>query len=302
MDEYRKQLSWAKLRVGVVVTAALTVLFLTVLFAGNIERIFSKKAVVYALFHDVKGLRTGAPVWFSGVQIGSVQSLKLDGGERITVGLSIDQSSLAYLKKDSLANIFTLGLLGDKYVELGPGSKEAEGLKAGDTITGWPRPEIKEEISRFVDQIESRKGSLGRLLEEDTLYRDLAASARDIKLFAATLKGSEGTINKFIKDPALYERFVKASQSIDDFARKLSASKGTVNRLIEDESLYRNVNDAALKLNALLDKINKGEGTVGSLINNRETSEEIQKTLKELNALVKDMRENPKKYFQFSLF
>jgi phospholipid/cholesterol/gamma-HCH transport system substrate-binding protein len=301
MDDYRKQLSWAKLRVGLVVSGALLALFLTVLFAGNIERLFSKRATVYAVFDDVKGLRTGAPVWFSGVQIGSVQSLKLDG-EMITVALSIDQSSLAYLKTDSLANIFTLGLLGDKYVELSPGSKDAAALKAGDTITGWPRPDIKEEVSRFVGRIEGKKGSLGRLLEEDTLYRDLAASARDIKLFAAALKDSKGTLDKLVRDPSLYERFVKASQSLDTFAQKLSSSKGTVNRLIEDESLYENLNSASVKLNVLLDKINRGEGTVGSLVNNREASEELQKTLKELNALVKDMREHPKKYFQFSIF
>jgi phospholipid/cholesterol/gamma-HCH transport system substrate-binding protein len=302
MDEYRKQLSWAKLRVGIVVTAALLVLFLTVLFAGNIERLFSRKAVVFAVFDDVKGLRTGAPVWFSGVQIGSVQSLKLEEGEKITVGLSIDQSSLAYLKTDSLANILTLGLLGDKYVELSPGTKEAAMLKEGDTITGSPRPDIKEEVSRIVDRIESRKGSLGRLLEEDTLYRDLAASVRDIKVFAAALKDSKGTLDKLVRDPSLYDRFEKASQSIDAFAQRLAASKGTMNRLIEDESLYRNVDEAAAKLNALLDKINRGEGTVGSLVNDREASDELKKTLKELNALVKDMRENPKKYFQFSIF
>lgn len=301
MDDYRKQLSWAKLRVGLVVSGALLALFLTVLFAGNIERLFSKRATVYAVFDDVKGLRTGAPVWFSGVQIGSVQSLKLDG-EMITVALSIDQSSLAFLKTDSLANILTLGLLGDKYVELSPGSKDAAVLKAGDTITGWPRPDIEEEVSRFVDQIEGKKGSISRLLEEDTLYRDLAASARDIKLFAAALKDSKGTLDKLVRDPSLYERFVKASQSLDTFAQKLSSSKGTMNRLIEDESLYENLNSASVKLNVLLDKINRGEGTVGSLVNNREASEELQKTLKELNALVKDIREHPKKYFQFSIF
>ncbi len=302
MDDYKKQLSWAKLRIGVVVTAALLVLFMTVLFAGNIERLFTPRATLYAQFDDVKGLRRGAPVWFSGVQIGSVDSLHLRAGEKITVVLAIDQHVLPLLKQDSRASILTLGLLGDKYVEISPGSKEAEVIKSGDTIRGTPHPEIDEELSRLIDRIESPKGSLGRLLGEDTLYRDLSASVRDIRLFAATLRESEGTVNKIIKDPALYNRFVKASRSLDSFAQKLSSSKGTVNRLIEDESLYENLNAAAVKLNVLLDKVNKGEGTVGTLVNNREAGEELQKTLKELNALVKDMRENPKKYFQFSVF
>lgn len=302
MDDYRKRLSWAKLRVGIVVTAALLILLFTVLFAGNIERFFAPRTALFALFDDVKGLRRGAPVWFSGVQIGSVDSLSLNAGEQITVVLAVERNALQFLKQDSRASILTLGLLGDKYVEVSPGSKEAEGLKPGDTISGTSRPELNEALSRFADKIENQRGSLGRLLEEDTFYRDLSAAAQDIRLFAAGLRKSEGTVNKIIKDPALYDRFVKASESLDGFARRLSTSKGTVSRLIEDESLYENLNTAALKLNVLLDKVNKGDGTVGSLVNNRETGEELQKTLKELNNLVKDMRENPKKYFQFSVF
>jgi len=301
MYDYRKQLAWSKLKVGIVVTSALLILLLAILFAGNIQNLLAPQATIYAAFHDVKGLRSGAPVWFAGVQIGSVKSINFTG-DRITATIKIDRDALAYLKKDSEASILTLGLLGDKYIEMSPGSKESVALKSRDTITGLTRPEINEELSRLVGGVGGKKGSLGRLLEDDTLYRDLSSSARDIRLFAETLKASDGSVNKFIKDPALYERFVKASQSLDAFAQRLASSKGTVNRLIEDESLYENVNAAAAKLNIILDKINKEEGSFGKLVNNKEVAEELRSTLKEIDSLVKDIKEHPSKYFKISVF
>ena len=302
MFDSHKHVTWAKLRVGSVITLGLAVIFFAILFAENIEHLFIPQAAVYAEFSDVKGLRSGAPVWFSGVQIGSVKSLRFAKGEKITAALAIDKSSLLYLKKDSVASIITMGLLGDKYVEMSPGSRDAAPLRPGDTISGSPRPEISDELKRVIEGVETSNGSLARLLRDDTVYRDLSASLKDIKAFAAMLKSSEGTISRVIKDPALYDRFVKASKSLDSFSEKLATSKGTVNKLVEDASLYENMNGAAIRLNAILEKIDKGEGSVGTLITDRQVADELRSTLKEINALAKDIKEHPKKYFSFSLF
>ncbi|HET6364236.1 MAG TPA: MlaD family protein [Nitrospirota bacterium] len=302
MFDSHKHVTWAKLRVGIVITLGLAVIFFAILFAESIVRLFTPQATVYAEFSDVKGLRSGAPVWFSGVQIGSVKSLRFEKGEKITAALGIDKSALSYLKKDSVSSILTMGLLGDKYVEMSPGSREAPSLQPGDTISGSPRLEISEELKRVIEDVQTSKGSIARLLRDDTLYRDLSASMKDIKVFAAMLKSSEGTISKVIKDPALYDRFVKASKSLDSFSEKLATSRGTVNKLVEDASLYENMNAAAIRLNAILEKIDRGEGSVGKLITDRQVADELRSTLKEINALTKDIKEHPKKYFSFSLF
>ncbi len=302
MYDYKQKFIWSSLRVGTVVTAGLAVLLLAILFAGDIGKLVSPRVVMSASFRDVKGLRAGAPVWFAGVQVGSVRSIQLTADERIIATMNIDKSARAYLKKDSTATIRTLGLLGDKYVELSMGSRDAPALMPEDKMEGKTPPEIGEELTQFVDRIESERGTLGRLIREDTLYRDLAASARDIRSFARELKASEGTLNKMISDPEVYQRFLKASESLDVFAKRLAESKGTMRRLIDDESLYVNMNAATLKLSAVLDRIDKGEGAMGSLISDRELKEDLRSTVKELNELVKDIKKNPKKYFEFSIF
>src|SRR4030067_315751 len=176
MYDYRKQLALSKLKVGAVAPAPLFILLLAILFAGNIQNLFAPQSTIYATFRDVKGLRSGAPVWFTGVQIGSVKSISFTG-DMITAAMKIDRDALAYLKKDSEASILTLGLLGDKYIEVSAGSKESGGPKHKDTIVGSTRREINEEWSRLVGGVGGKKGSLGRLREDDPLYRALSSSS-----------------------------------------------------------------------------------------------------------------------------
>jgi phospholipid/cholesterol/gamma-HCH transport system substrate-binding protein len=283
------------------VTAGLGVLFLAILFSGSIRSFFSPRTTVTAVFTDVKGLRPGAPVWFAGVQVGSVRSLKFEQG-RIVTTLSIDLSALPYLKKDSAARIMTMGLMGDKYVELAPGTRDAAPLEAGAEIGGASPPEIAEELQRFVSGVEGGKGSLAMLLRDESLYRDLAVSARDIKAFAAMLRSSEGTLAKTIRDPAVYDRFQKASASLEAFSDRLVSSRGTLQRLVDDASLYENMNRAAERMNKILERVESGQGSLGTLVKDREVAEEIRLTLKELKGLAKDMREHPKRYFDISVF
>ena len=186
-------------------------------------------------------------------------------------------------------------------MDISTGSKGSECLKDSDTVLGQTILALFKELSQLIEKIENKKGSVGRLLEEDRFYGELFTPAKDIRMIAETLKTSEGTINKLIKDPVLYNRFLKASLSLDSFMEKISP-KGTMNKFIEDASLYNNVNAAAVKLNIFLEAVNKGEGPVGSLLNNTELRNEMHMTLKELNELIKDVKENPKKYFKFSIF
>ena len=175
MFETKKEIRWSKIKVGLVVTIALLVLLGAVFFAGNIQTLFLKEVDLRIQFPSVEGLRRGAPVWVLGLEEGTVGDMRLDPLYGVVVDISIHKNAMRYLKKDSEATILTMGLLGDKYIEVGVGSKEAGALRSGDIIAGTSRPEIGEEMSRLVDIVESPRGSVGRLFKEDALYRDLAA-------------------------------------------------------------------------------------------------------------------------------
>ncbi|MBM4129041.1 MAG: MCE family protein, partial [Nitrospira sp.] len=265
MYEIKKQLMWSKLKVGLVITIALTILFLTVFFAGAIKKLFTKEVKLKAQIQNVQGLRRGAPVWISGVEVGSVRSIQLDPEHGTVVILSVEKNALEFLRKDSEASVLTMGLLGDKYVELGGGSPEAEAIKPEDMIKGNVQTgftEIMEtsatsiqklsdfigRMEDFIEEIERGRGTLSLLLKDPSLYENLRDTTKTLSLIAMELKEGQGTLKLLFQDPSLYNRMFAATSSFETFTRKLNEGQGTLSRLAEDPELYENLNRASRQL------------------------------------------------------
>jgi phospholipid/cholesterol/gamma-HCH transport system substrate-binding protein len=326
MFDMKKQLMWAKLKVGLVITLALLTLFITVFFAGGIQYIFSPKVQIKAQIKDVRGLRRGSPVWISGIEIGYVKSIGLNPEYGTLVTMSINKDALNFVKKDSKASVMTMGLLGDKYIELGTGSSHAEPIKPGDMIKGTTQLEIQdivnassvslEKITNFVDKLgnfiekfEKGKGTIAKFLTDPSLYNNLKETTTTLTMMLKDFKESKGTMKMFIEDPSLYNKLLSTTSSMEEFSRKLNEGSGTLKRLVEDPEIYENLDTASKQLSLILKRIDAGEGLAGSLVSDNDLAIETKDTLVELKSsvtefkeLIKDVREHPDKYFKFSIF
>lgn len=326
MFDIKKQLMWSKLKVGIVITIALLVLFFTVFFAGGLEDMLSPKTDIQAKIKDVKGLRNGSPVWIAGVEIGSVKNMKLHEEHGTIITMSIRQDLLNFIKKDSVATVQTMGLLGDKYVELSPGSPDAMAVSKGDVIEGKSQLEIKDlmdasagsisKITDFVDtldiflkKIEKSEGTVGKLINDPSVYQNLSDSTKKLSMILQDFDTSKGTLGLLIKDPTLYNKLMAVTVKVEDLTAKISQGEGTLGRLVSDPTLYENLNDASQKLSSIAQSINEGEGIAGSLLKDKEMAKELKQTvtnlkdvIDELKLLTKDIKEQPKKYFKFSVF
>lgn len=326
MFDIKKQLMWSKLKVGIVITTALFVLFFTVFFAGGLERIFSPKVEIQAKIKDVKGLRNGSPVWLAGVEIGSVKDMKLHDEYGTIITLSIRQDLLNFIKKDSVATVQTMGLLGDKYIELTAGSPGSKPISKGDIIEGKAQLEIKDlvdasagsiskitdfvdKLDKFIVKIEQSEGTIGKLINDPSLYKNLTDSTKKLSTILNDFETSNSTLNMLIKDPTLYNKLITATSKIEGLTTKIDAGEGTLGRLVSDPSLYENLNMASQKLSSIAQSINEGEGIAGVLVKDRELAKELKQTvvnlkdvIEELKLLTKDIKEQPKKYFKFSVF
>jgi phospholipid/cholesterol/gamma-HCH transport system substrate-binding protein len=326
MFDMKKQLMWSKLKVGLVITLALLTLFMTVFFAGNIQDIFSPKVQIKAQIKDVRGLRVGSPVWISGIEIGSVKSIELNPEYGTLVTMSINKDALKFVKKDSKASVITMGLLGDKYIELSTGSTHAEPIKPGDMIKGITQLEIQdivnassvslEKITDFVDKLgnfiekfEKSKGTIAKFMTDPSLYDNLKETTTTLAMILKDFKESKGTMKMFIEDPSLYNKMLSTTSSMEEFSRKLNKGSGTLKRLVEDPEIYENLDKASKQLSLILKRIDAGEGLAGSLVSDKELAIETKDTLVELKSsvtefkeLIKDLREHPDKYFKFSIF
>lgn len=326
MFDIKKQLMWSKLRVGVVVTVSLIIILLTVFFAGGLESLFSPKIHVFAEITDVRGLRNGSPVWYAGVEVGSVRNIRLDAKYGTLVTLSINKSDTQFIKKDSVATVMTMGLLGDKYVEISNGTPGSESIKSGDIITGKIQLEIKdivdatavslskvtdivEKMGVFIDKIDKSQGSLGKFINDPSLYDNLKESTRALSASLKEYENSNGSLKQFIKDPTLYAKMSDAASSLNEFSLKLSQGNGSLQKLMSDPSMYNNLDKASKQLSDVLAGIEAGRGVAGSLVKDDELARQVKESIAGLNKVVielkdltRDVKENPRRYFKFSLF
>ena len=326
MFDMKRQLMWSKLKVGVVITLALITLFFTVFFAGGIEGLLSPKINLKAQIQDVKGLRQGSPVWLSGIEIGSVRSIHLHPEFGTVVTLSVNKSAMKYVKKDSHASVLTMGLLGDKYVELSAGTHDAASIQPGDMIAGAAQLELKDvmetgtvsiqrmsdfikKLDNLLTKIEKGEGSLSKLLIDPALYDNLADATKSLSLGLKDFRHAQGTLKLLVEDPSLYNNLLAASSSLEGLSRKMNESSGTLKKMIEDPALYNrlltttvSLEEFSTRFNSVLEKIDKGDGLAGTIVNDKELAKELKDTVAELRQLVKDIKTDPKKYFKFSVF
>lgn len=303
MFDIKKKLRWSKLRAGLIITIALLLLFFTVFFAGSIDKIFSPTIQISADIGDVRGLRQGAPVWISGVEVGSVTDISLNPQGGTVVTMSLKKSDLKFVRTDSVATVLTLGLLGDKYVELSPGSPQSPPIGPGEMIKGASPVEMKdimetaamsvkkmndfiEKLGHLVTKVETSKGTLAKLLEDPALYNNLEEATKSLSRIAADINGRRGSLGMLISDRSLYDRLTKASSSMEEFSGKLAAGSGTLNKLIEDPTLYDRLSGTAASMEAFSRKLNKGSGTLSKLVEDPELYDNLNKASVQLSLIL----------------
>lgn len=303
MFDLKKQIRWAEITSGIIISLALIILFFGVFFAGSIERIINPKVRIKATLSDVKGLKKGAPVWVYGLEEGSVEDISLEPQHGTVVTISVYKKVLGVLKKDATASVLTMGLLGDKYVELSPGSPNAVPLSPGDMIRGTAQIDLKDvmetggesirkvtdfidKVGRIVEKIETSKGTLSRFLEDPSLYDNLKESSRNLAAITGDIRGGQGTIGLLVKDTSLYERLSASSKSLERFSRKLERGSGTLNKLLEDDLLYAKLVGAASSAEEVGKKLNSPSGTIGKLIADPELYQNLNLASKRLNSIL----------------
>jgi phospholipid/cholesterol/gamma-HCH transport system substrate-binding protein len=319
MFEIKKQLAWSKLKIGIVISIALLTLLLTVVFTGDIADIISPKELIKIYIRDVVGLRTGSPVWLAGIEVGSVRSIDLSPQYGTVVTVAVNRNVLGYLKKDSRATVRTMGLLGDKYVELSSGSSAAPALRHGEMLEGAAETgaqdmvatgevllkkmdDVVGQLGALIATIGEGQGTVAQLLKDPALYNNLKDVSKRLSEMAAAIQNGKGSAGKLIGDDLLYNRLLAASESMERFGSKLDNDQGTLKRLVEDPQVYENLAQASGRLSSILQRVEKGEGTAGLLVRDEELAHELKDAIKELKGLTSDIRKDPKKYFKFSIF
>lgn len=352
----KEKVNWAQLRVGILGIVALFFIALLIFLLTGSMTWFKKQVTLHVYVSDAAGLTEGSPVRVNGIGAGSVTGVELSGQTDpqrvIKVDFDVDQDMLKQIPSDSIGAIASDNLLGStKFLQITKG-KSPQPVQAGATLTASNTQEfqqlvqqgfgvldsaqaILQRIEAIVGQIEVGKGTIGKLLVDETLYNTLQATVNQVQLLATTLNSRTGTIGRLINDTALYDQVQTTIGRVDQIARGIQEGQGTAGLILKDPKLYNDLDKSVNQLNTILANLNAGKGTAGQLLNNDQIAKQISTTLnkinltidkvnsgegtigqllvnpqlydaatgttRELHALLKDFRANPKKFLRIKL-
>jgi len=203
-----------KLRIGIFTFIGLLVLVLAIFFIGNQKNMFSSTFGVYGTFKNVNGLQVGNNMRFAGINVGVVENISIVNDSTVRVDLTLNNSVKKFIKKDSKISIGSDGLMGDKLVVIAPGGvTSSEEVKPGGQLASVNPLDVDRIINKLtkvadnaealtsglssiVDKINHGKGSIGRLLNNDKLSRDLEGTVSQAKTTIATVHKTSKTLNE----------------------------------------------------------------------------------------------------------
>ena len=301
----QKQLKWSQLRVGLtVIIAGLTLGLLLFLMSGN-SGFFTKRITLKSYFDNAEGLRVGAPVRLSGVDIGNVTRIAIVREKPLTpveVTMKVSTKYDYGMRRDSQISLETAGVLGETYVDIDSSQAVGEPVHEGDTLPTQVHPDFNQVVrasqstlqnmdallkraDRILAFAESGKGSLGKLIYDPTLYNRFSATVADFQKIVAQIGNGEGSLGRLISRNDAYDKFIATLDKMNAVVDDIQKGQGTAGKFLKDPSLYNNANDTIANLKKITEDINAGKGTIGKLAKDEELAKKLDTTMTKLSEL-----------------
>ncbi|MFA6085335.1 MlaD family protein [Mucilaginibacter sp.] len=276
--------------VGIFVLLGVVVFVVGVLTLGGQNKSFVKSIHISSVFSDVSGLKKGNNVWFSGVKVGVIKSIRFTGNSQVDVDMSIEASSQPYIHRNAGVRISSDGLIGNKIVVIDGGSPQAPIVQDGDVLQSEKLLStddimktlqqnnqnllaITTDFKTLGHQILAGKGTVGALLADSTMALQLRAAMRNLQ--TATQSASLMAVQ------------------LNHFSNKMNTKGGLADKLLTDTVAFNRIQESVTKLkeaannatiltdnlNKASNKLNSTDNIMGVLLNDPKGAEKVQSTL-----------------------
>jgi phospholipid/cholesterol/gamma-HCH transport system substrate-binding protein len=276
--------------VGVFLALGIVIFVLGVFTLGGQQKSFQKNIHISAIFDDVAGLKKGNDVWFSGVKVGTISSIKFVGISRVDVLMKVDEATQQYIHRNSGVRISSDGFIGNKIIIIDGGSPQAPVVQDGDALQAEKLLSTDDILKTFQqnnqnllaittdfkllsNKILQGKGTVGALLADSTMGMQLRNSMRNLQ--AATQSAAH------------------LATELDQFSNKVNTKGGFADKLLTDTLTFNKIKGAAAQLqqaaanasiftnnlNKASNKLNATDNTLGVLLNDPKGAAQIKSTL-----------------------
>lgn len=275
-----RSLAWSELKIGIVAVAALVLVIVMVVAVGGEGGYFWQRYPLKARFNDVLGLKAGAVVRLSGKEIGSVTDVQFTGGPQVEVSFEVHKDVRPLVTTASIAEIGSLSLLGEPIIDIsaGPGGEPlddwayvnaSQSTGPLDELTSAASTSL-QQIDRLLADVHAGKGTLGRLVTDDALYRELEALVSSAGDVTDAMNRGRGTLGGLINDPAAYNSLKASLANLETLTAKINNGQGALGRFLNDEAMGRSMAGTMSSAEQITARLTKGEGTVGKLLTDQQ--------------------------------
>lgn len=291
------------IRLGIFVLAGLAFLITVLYMVGEKRSLFGSTIKISAQFYNVNGLMAGNNVRFSGVNVGTVESVEIISDSSVNAIIVIDQEVAKYIKKTAIAAVGTDGLMGNKLININATiSTETATIEDGD-ILKTKRPfetdeslrtlnttndnirHITDDLKKITSKINSQN-TIWSLLMDTIVADNVKEAIVNIKETGQNAAGATADLQKILND--------------------VKKGKGTVGSLLKDTVMSESLKSTLVRLNNVADtaslvmshlnrisrKMNEEEGTVGMLVSDTGFAKDLRTTIKTINSAANGLDEN----------
>lgn len=277
------------LRLGLFIIISLVFLIVAFYFIGSKRNLFGSTFRVHAEFKTVNGLTEGNNVRFSGINVGTVESVRIINDSAVEVILIIEDEVKGYIRKNAIASIGTDGLMGNKLVNITSVQEAAAGIETGDRLqTRVPvdtdamirtleitNTNIKKIAINLFDLTENinNQNSLWSLIQDTVVAGNIRSSVANVKTAS--------------------ERTAALAGNLEHLSGKMNNKKNSIGAFLSDTTLYPQTSQIVQKLGQLSDtagtlaasllhisnRIEQGEGNAGMLLQDTSLMNRLNRTL-----------------------
>jgi phospholipid/cholesterol/gamma-HCH transport system substrate-binding protein len=239
-----KNTSFNNLRLGIFVLAGTVLLVVTLYVIGNKRNMFSSVFRVSANFQNVSGLVAGNNVRFAGIDVGTVEKIKISNDTSVQVTMVIRKEVRPFIKKTAQASLGTDGLMGNSIINISTVNDNSPSIEEGDVIgtaKSLAVSDMLKTLNRSNDNLVvitqdlkeithkfNTSRMLDKLLSDEALVTDLNQTARSLKTAGLQLQASTADINSIVSD--------------------VKTGKGNIGVLLRDSSMALNLSQTMLQL------------------------------------------------------
>ena len=334
-----RSLRWSELKIGIMAVVALLIAAALILALGGEGGFFWERYSLKVKFSNAGGVQQGSPVRVAGVTVGAVTDMQFSGSD-VEMTLELHQDMQQRVRTTSRATIGAVSLLGEGAVDITASTTGQPIPEWGYVPSDAPPAQLADvtaqanrgiaEITALMEDIRAGKGTVGKLMTDEQLYRDLQeftsaarevteglargkgtlghllnnpesarqieASLKNLNAITTKINSGQGSLGQLMNDPTLAKNLNDVTANFSSLSARINKGEGTVGQLMNNDALYKRLDAVTTNLEVLTAKLNKGEGTLGQLMNDKQLYDNMNKTMSEMQQLLADIRKDPKKF------